>query len=312
MASSSKVFPFLGVCFLLLLPSIIQSKPLKNPFGFIQHLEGCHKGQTVKGLQDLKRYLEKFGYLNYDQVINKGKKNHATDDQFDDLLESAIKTYQRRHHLKATGGLDAKTVNQMMKPRCGVPDIVNGTSRQHNRKSMSIHTVGRYRFFPGSPRWPPTQTHLRYRFLSGVQVPGTENLRSICAQAFQRWAQVSHFTFEEVTDNAVAEIEIGFHGTQGRDGNDRGFDGPLGTVAHATSPPGGRFHYDVDENWSSNPGPSEVDLESIAVHEIGHLLGLHHSEVPEAIMFDTYEVGTTKRDLHADDIQGIRTLYGLQ
>ncbi|XVE75499.1 hypothetical protein DITRI_Ditri12bG0098300 [Diplodiscus trichospermus] len=310
MAASSKVFTFSGIFFLLLLPFNIQSKPVKNPFGFIQHLEGCHKGQTVKGLQDLKRHLEKFGYLNYDQEISKGKKSHANDDQFDDLLESAIKTYQRRHHLKVTGGLDPDTVNQLMKPRCGVPDIVNGTSRHHNRKS--IHTVGRYQFFRGSPRWSPTQTHLRYRFLSGVQVPGTENLRSICAQAFQRWAQVSHFTFEEVADNAVAEIEIGFHGTQGRDGRDRGFDGPFGTLAHATSPPGGRFHYDVAENWSSNPGPSEVDLESVAVHEIGHLLGLDHSDVREAIMFDTFEYGTRKRDLHADDIQGIRALYGLQ
>ncbi|OMO62848.1 Peptidase M10, metallopeptidase [Corchorus capsularis] len=315
-ASSKKVFPLLGfLLFALLLPSI-QSNPVKNPFGFIKNLEGCHKGQTVKGLQDLKHYLEKFGYLNYKQEANKGNKrvmkNHANDDEFDDLLESAIKTYQRRYHLKVTGGLDADTANQMMKPRCGVADInvVNNGTNRHNHHRRSIHTVGRFQFFRGSPKWPADQTHLRYRFLTDVQVPGTENLRSIISRAFQRWTQVSHFTFEEVAESSVSEIEIGFHRRQALDRNDEGFDGPLGTFAHAMLPPGGRFHYDADETWSGNPGPSELDLESVAVHEIGHLLGLRHSEDPQAIMFAYFDYGITKRDLHRDDIQRIRALYG--
>ncbi|OMO62849.1 Peptidase M10, metallopeptidase [Corchorus capsularis] len=307
MAASSKILPiFLTFLLSLLLLPSIQSKPVKNPFGFIQNFQGYHKGQTVKGLQDVKLYLSKYGYLNLDQVKV---------DEFDDALESAIRTYHRRHSLKVTGGLDAETVNQMMKPRCGVPDIVNNTKiHNHHDHSKSIHTVARYRFFPGNPRWPDSQTELRYRFLTDIQVPGTQNLRSSVARAFQKWAQVSQFTFEEVDEDEDSEIVIGFHGMQGRSSDDPGFDGPQGTLAHAFAPTRGIFHLDADEDWSgdNSPGPSEIDLESVAVHEIGHLLGLGHSQVPEAIMFPTFEAGTTKRNLDSDDIEGIRNLYGLQ
>ncbi|GMN20106.1 hypothetical protein TIFTF001_045282 [Ficus carica] len=53
-----------------------------------------------------------------------------------------------------------------------------------------------------------------------------------------------------------------------------------------------------------------MDLESVAVHEIGHLLGLDHSNVPAASMYPTFIYGERKRGLNADDIQGIRALYG--
>ncbi|XP_008233428.1 PREDICTED: metalloendoproteinase 3-MMP-like [Prunus mume] len=125
------------------------------------------------------------------------------------------------------------------------------------------------------------------------------NVRSICAQAFQRWAQVTSFTFEKVPATTAADITIGFH--RGNHGDGSAFDGPRGTFAHANPPRGGNFHYDADERWSSNPGPNEVDLESVAVHEIGHLLGLNHNpDLPASIMYPYFDYGIIKRDLHRD------------
>ncbi|KAJ6358634.1 hypothetical protein OIU76_000366 [Salix suchowensis] len=92
--------------------------------------------------------------------------------------------------------------------------------------------------------------------------------------------------------------------------------GVLGTLAHAFSPPSGQFHLDGDENWvvtgdvTTSSLTTAVDLESVAVHEIGHLLGLGHSSVEESIMYPSISSRTKKVVLATDDIQGIQMLYG--
>jgi hypothetical protein len=60
-----------------------------------------------------------------------------------------------------------------------------------------------------------------------------------------------------------------------------------------------------------DPIPFEgYDLESIVTHEMGHFLGLAHSGDTRATMFARYEPGsTTKRNLAADDREGICTIY---
>ncbi|KAH7532562.1 metalloendoproteinase 3-MMP [Ziziphus jujuba] len=277
-----------------------------SPFGFLKHLEGCHKGEKVKGIHDLKKYLENFGYLSYQNVKNN---SHANDDDFDDLLESAIKTYQLNYNLKSTGTLDAKTVSKMMTPRCGVADIVNGTTRMRSGKKSNhqhgrgnLHIVGHYAFFPGYPKWPSNKYQLTYGFLPGTP---SEAMNPV-SKAFQTWASNTHFAFSQAQDYTNADLKIGFHRRDHGDGS--AFDGPGGTLAHAFAPTDGRFHYDADETWSVGAVPNAFDLETVALHEIGHLLGLGHSSVEGAIMYSGIAAGVTK-GLHGDDIQGIKALY---
>ncbi|CAN6702641.1 unnamed protein product [Malus baccata var. baccata] len=254
-----------------------------SPFEFLNHLKGCHKGDKVQGIQDLKKYLEKFGYLN----------GHSDNDDFDDILESAIKTYQLNYHLKATGTLDAKTVSKMMMPRCGVADIINGTTSMRSGKKRhphhhsghgSPHTVAHYSFFPGNLKWPSSKYHLTYAF---DQSTPTE-ARNAVARAFN------------------ADLTISFGSRDHGDGNP--FDGRGGTLAHAFAPTDGRFHYDADEPWAVGAVEGAYDLETVALHEIGHLLGLGHSSVEGAVMSSTVRTGFAQ-SLHADDIQGIKALY---
>ena len=285
-----------------------RSPTSSSPFDFLKHLQGCHKGDKVKGIHDLKKYLENFGYLSYNHVKNH---SHANDDDFDDLLESAIKTYQVNYNLKATGTLDAKTVSQMTMPRCGVADIVNGTTRMRAGKKnhphshhSSLHSVGHYAFFPGNPRWPSNNYHLTYAFQPGT----TSQAMNPVEKAFQTWAGNTHFTFTKVQDFTNANIRIGFH--RGNHGDGSPFDGPAGVLAHAFAPTDGRLHYDADETWSVGAVPGAYDLETVALHEIGHILGLGHSSVEGAIMFSGISSGVTK-GLHADDVQGIKALYNV-
>ncbi|XP_047949297.1 metalloendoproteinase 3-MMP-like [Salvia hispanica] len=305
-----KIFEFTSFIFLIfiLLAPIGHAKrsnpsdKTSSPFDFINKLKGCHKGNNTKEIHKLKAYLEKFGYLKYES------KTHATDDDFDDILESAIKTYQKNHHIKPSGIVDDETISKMQAPRCGVPDIVNGTNYMHPRNmnhepgSSNIHTISHFSFIEGNPRWPSSKTHLTYRFLPNFPPNAMEPV----ARAFQKWDSSTHFTFARAQTNQNADLVIGFHNGDHGDGSP--FDGRGGTLAHAFPPTNGRFHYDADERWSIGAVEGAFDLESVALHEIGHLLGLGHSSVNAAIMYSGIGAGLTK-GLHADDIAGIRALY---
>ncbi|XP_057489668.1 metalloendoproteinase 2-MMP-like [Actinidia eriantha] len=311
MASNLVQFALCIVLFSIVIPLASYANPSNpnaqkpSPFEFINHLQGCHKGEKVKGLHQLKTYLERFGYLNYQHSQNQ---THADDDDFDDLLESAIKTYQLNYHLKVTGTLDAQTVSKMTTPRCGVPDNINGTNFMRAGKKMThhghnnLHTVSHYAFFPGLPRWPASQTHLTYGFLPGTN----SNAISAVVRAFNKWTGATHFTFSQTQNVGNANLQIGFHRRDHGDGAP--FDGPGGTLAHAFSPTDGRFHFDADESWVVGAVRGSFDMETVALHEIGHLLGLGHSQVQNAIMYASTEAGVTK-GLHADDIAGIKDLY---
>ncbi|KAL5807708.1 hypothetical protein ACOSQ3_028399 [Xanthoceras sorbifolium] len=232
----------------------------KSPVEFLKHLQGRHKGDKVKGVLELKKYLEKFGYLEYKNAKNR---THENDDDFDDLLESAVKTYQLNFHVKPSGVLDRKTLSKMAMPRCGVADIVNRTR---------------------------------------------DDAMGPVARAFQTWQANTRFKFSRVEDSTNANLKIGF--ASGDHGDGSPFDGPGKTLAHAFSPTDGRFHFDADEKWAVDAVPGANDLESVALHEIGHLLGLEHSQVEEAIMWPGIAVGSTK-GIHRDDIEGIKALYNV-
>lgn len=52
------------------------------------------------------------------------------------------------------------------------------------------------------------------------------------------------------------------------------------------------------------------DIANTVTHEVGHLIGLDHSPVPEATMFASAPRGErTKSTLHEDDVQGVCDVY---
>lgn len=68
------------------------------------------------------------------------------------------------------------------------------------------------------------------------------------------------------------------------------------------------MQFDPDWNWSTG-SPIQVDLQSVALHEFGHALGLNHSASGAAVMYASYSNGSNKRTPDADDIAGLLAIY---
>jgi hypothetical protein len=97
---------------------------------------------------------------------------------------------------------------------------------------------------------------------------------------------------------------------KGNHGDSFPFDGPGRVLAHTfyPAPPNpepiaGDMHFDDDESW--NVG-ARLDLFSIALHELGHALGLAHSDDPADVMYPYYKMVT---GLAPGDIASIRQMY---
>jgi hypothetical protein len=261
---------------------------LPNPWSAFQNLTDTHFGEEKKGLVKLKNYLSRFGYL--------PELPSGFTDTFDVDLEEAIKMYQRNFRLNRTGVLDAATVAQMMAPRCGVADVINGTSVMTGAASAHVHGRNLYSYFPGSPRWPRSKRSLTYAIedTSATAIDGA--------------------TLSAVVGGDHAQLHGGRRvGRRGRHhrvprGGARRRRCVRRPAGHAFAPTNGRFHLDAAEAWVTG-GDEAVDLESVAVHEIGQLLGLGHSAEPDAIMYPTITSLTRKVELTADDVEGVQSLY---
>ncbi len=67
------------------------------------------------------------------------------------------------------------------------------------------------------------------------------------------------------------------------------------------------IQFDGSENYSTTGFSNSVDIQSVALHEIGHFLGLNHSLTKPSVMLPYYS--GVQRNLYQDDIDGIKFIY---
>ena len=217
---------------------------------------------------------------------------------FDDDTEEALRTYQAMMGLEVTGTLDAKTLDKMAQPRCGNVDVTS--------------------FVASGGRWPTSD--LVYAFSEFSADVDAGACRQAVHQAFSTWAGWTPLSFRE---GPIGSAHIILRFVTADHGDGFPFDGSgvngRNVLAHAFFPPvpptaptaiQGDTHFDEAETWTIAvpPAAGRIDLTTVATHEFGHALGLNHSPVVGSVMEATY--AGPRRMLHADDANGIRTIYG--
>jgi predicted Zn-dependent protease len=141
--------------------------------------------------------------------------------------------------------------------------------------------------------------------------------QSVIEQAFQQWQTESGLSFVEVPDSIDSDIRLGWGNLGTGNGTDQ-----IGQTYYTYLNGGNALSPDVVVRLEDPafvpllPGPGGVltyqgfnaTLYQVALHELGHALGLAHSTDPTAVMYAN--AGSANRDLDGSDIAGIQALYG--
>ncbi|CAD5114304.1 DgyrCDS3446 [Dimorphilus gyrociliatus] len=242
--------------------------------------------------EEVKEFLKYYNYLK--------EKNTNSPDVHDIILsehdsyQEALKLFQRRFNLRETGNLNPETLEAINSPRCGFPDYKDTPLSSKKPNSFTLN----------DEKW--NQPKLSYKVVKYSNKIDKTLIDYNLDKAFQMWGERISLVFEHCKDCDKIDIEIKFVNRSHGDQNP--FDGPGKVLAHAFSPENGDVHFDDEEEWTFT-GIEGVNFFQAALHEIGHSLGLLHSENNAAVMAPKYSGYIKDYTLHDDDIKGIQALY---
>lgn len=171
---------------------------------------------------------------------------------------------------------------------------------------------------PGAIRPKATQPNpsqmLVYRYITYcTSFLGCDSLKQEVRRAMDAWQRIPGLVFVAVEDPLQADIHISFESSthEGpkttRCKRDPGYPSRANTLAHALVEgcKAGHIHLNEDLGWSlsgtsaDSQGRIQMDVRTVIIHEVGHLIGLNHNEKEESVMFPEYT--GSKRNIVGDE-----------
>ncbi|XP_047523270.1 matrix metalloproteinase-19-like [Pieris napi] len=225
-------------------------------------------------------YLIKYGYLRRSSLRRQGGNTNVNDDDF----SNALSNFQNYVQIPASGQLDDATKNMMTRDRCQAKDTSVG------RRRRRYTTIG---------NWP--KKHLTYKITQYSSKISQKEVDSIIFLAFSVWSDPSGITVTK-RNGGRTDMEVRFDSIAPR------------ADAHIYGNTNSRHKTTVITlndaiDWSQDFSTGLPNLFQTASHEVGHALGLGHTEVVGAMMYPVYDLGIKIFGLHDDDKRGVEDIY---
>ncbi|XP_050718993.1 uncharacterized protein LOC126999901 isoform X2 [Eriocheir sinensis] len=200
----------------------------------------------------------------------------------------------------ASGEEDSRLASLLSSP---VVARASNSSRRGRDKRSLFSYLGRH-FTANLIRWRLVTTGYSSQLDVGAQ-------RASLALAFRMWSEVVPLIFLEHFASSTVDISIGF-GKRSHLGCVTEFDGLGGELGHTLRPAqDAQIHMDDDEHFTLDSDHG-TNLVKVAVHEIGHVLGLNHVAQRDSVMHAVYERVLPNQgfELGWNDRKLVQKIYG--
>jgi hypothetical protein len=266
-------------------------------------------GAAGREVQEVYQYLARYGYFPSDELAKKYPgfrplvdRTPADTSLFGAELAEAVRSYQSNMGLEVTGIVDANTRATMTALRCDHPDgHIEGPEGDVDPDApptaafdvrADLARTG-YTWMIGASSWIPggfTRATLGDYF---------DNL------IYAKWRQYFDAPLTRVSSGSNQVVN--FQAWDGASADSNG-DGFCDTGCNAGMWGNNVLRFDAAEPWAYTTWPtgSQFDLQTAALHEVGHSIGIDHSADSLSIMYPTISKGVSRRYLTHDDIQAVR------